>query len=268
MTNQQKNEIDFICHSHGNSKILCGDTRITVREDSYKLFYLAQGSCEIDIDGTCYEIEEGGTAVVFPFCKYQIHQKENAVFYWVEVSGFTASAILQRIAFSKSKPVVGNIGIPGFERFFELPDINDRAPYALYRMGGSLFVLISYYLEHFPSKSAETESYVAEACAYIEERFTEPAFGVKDVAERLKIDRSYLYRLFKDKMGISIIDYIVRRRVAKSETLLGNSRLSIKDVAYSSGFSDQMYFSRVFKKLNGRTPTAFRKMIFPPHGDI
>ena len=44
--------------------------------------------------------------------------------------------------------------------------------------------------------------------------------------------------------------------------MLANSDLSIKDVAYSVGFSDQMYFSRVFKRLNGRTPTAFREMIF------
>ena len=50
--------------------------------------------------------------------------------------------------------------------------------------------------------------------------------------------------------------------LAKAEILLANSDLSVKDVAYSVGFSDQMYFSRVFKKLNGRSPTGFREKIF------
>ena len=73
-------------------------------------------------------------------------------------------------------------------------------------------------------------------------------------------DRSYLYRLFKDKTGVSVSDYITRTRISKAEVLLSNGSLSVKDVAYSVGFPDQMYFSRVFKKINGRTPTQFREM--------
>ena len=64
-----------------------------------------------------------------------------------------------------------------------------------------------------------------------------------------------------DEMGVSVIDYIVRRRISKAEIMLANSGLSVKDVAYSVGFSDQMYFSRVFKRIIGKTPSEFRKML-------
>ena len=83
---------------------------------------------------------------------------------------------------------------------------------------------------------------------------------VRSLVEALKIDRSYLYRLFKDKTGVSVSDYITRTRISKAEVLLSNGSLSVKDVAYSVGFPDQMYFSRVFKKINGKTPTQFREM--------
>ena len=58
---------------------------------------------------------------------------------------------------------------------------------------------------------------------------------------------------------MSIIDYINNHRIAKAEVMLMDKNISIKDVAYSVGFTDQMYFSKVFKKLKNTTPTEFRK---------
>ena len=158
--------------------------------------------------------------------------------------------------------MLGKIDIDGFEFLFEIPDVTVRSdePYLLYRFGGCLLMLLSYYIEKFPSKSMEADGYVSRACRYIDLHYNTPGFCVRDVVEALKIDRSYLYRLFKDKTGVSVSDYITRTRISKAEVLLSNGSLSVKDVAYSVGFPDQMYFSRVFKKINGRTPTQFREM--------
>ena len=82
---------------------------------------------------------------------------------------------------------------------------------------------------------------------------------MQSVANHIKIDRTYLYRLFKEETGMSVIDYINNCRISKAEVLLIDENISIKDVAYSVGFTDQMYFSKVFKKLRGQTPTEFRR---------
>ena len=113
----------------------------------------------------------------------------------------------------------------------------------------------------FWERNRLSEGYVLRACQVIEENCCNYHFGVKDVAEALKIDRSYLYRMFMDEMGVSVMDYITRRRISRAEAMLLNSDTPIKDVALSVGYMDQMYFSRVFKKQNGRTPTEFRRAI-------
>ena len=85
--------------------------------------------------------------------------------------------------------------------------------------------------------------------------------SVQQVADYVKLDRTYLYRLFKQQMGMSIVEYINRRRVSRAEVMLIDMQISVKDVAFSVGFSDPMYFSRVFKRLNGITPTKFKAAI-------
>ena len=59
-------------------------------------------------------------------------------------------------------------------------------------------------------------------------------------------------------MGMSVHDYINKLRISRASSLLATSNLTIKDVAIESGFADQMYFSRLFKKKKNLTPRQYR----------
>ena len=268
MKTNNKNLVDFICHSNGNNEQNKGLFQKNTDYDSYKLVYVYDGVCTVNIDGKCYEVPKGYSVLIFPKCMFEINANKTAKYTWLEFSGFAGAAILSRIEVSKKSPILGKIDLDGFEFLFEMPDVTVRSdePYQLYRFGGCLLLLLSYYIEKFPSNSIETDGYVERACRYINLHYSTPGFCVKDVVEALKIDRSYLYRLFKDKTGFSVSDYITRTRISKAEILLANGNLTVKDVAYSVGFPDQMYFSRVFKKINGRTPTQFREMLVKKNG--
>jgi AraC family transcriptional regulator len=65
---------------------------------------------------------------------------------------------------------------------------------------------------------------------------------------------SVFRRFYKETIG----EYVQRRRVAHASTLLLSREMSLADIAYSSGFSDQSHFNRVFKRITGLTPGAFR----------
>ena len=58
---------------------------------------------------------------------------------------------------------------------------------------------------------------------------------------------------------MSVHDYINKLRISRASSLLASSNLTIKDVASESGFSDQMYFSRLFKKNKNLTPSQYRE---------
>ncbi|MEL7119047.1 MAG: helix-turn-helix domain-containing protein [Bacteroidota bacterium] len=67
--------------------------------------------------------------------------------------------------------------------------------------------------------------------------------------------------LFRDKIGISILELLRRKRLLESKRLVAFTDLSIKEIAYEQGFKDPAYFNRVFKLKVGRAPLEFRKDI-------
>ena len=82
---------------------------------------------------------------------------------------------------------------------------------------------------------------------------------VHEIASALALDRSYLHRIFKEKMGVSIKDYLLQVRMDNACKLLRFTNLSIGDVGRSVGYDDELYFSRLFRKKMNQAPTAYRQ---------
>lgn len=69
----------------------------------------------------------------------------------------------------------------------------------------------------------------------------------------------YITRLFKKELGISPIQYVIKKKVERAEMLLYTTDLSVKEVAWQLGFSDDSYFIRLFRKQTGTTPQEYRE---------
>ncbi|MGH0052218.1 MAG: helix-turn-helix domain-containing protein [Sphaerochaetaceae bacterium] len=85
--------------------------------------------------------------------------------------------------------------------------------------------------------------------------------GLDALSQDASLQKNSLCRLFKRETGYSITEYRNRLRVQVSLRLLSDPRLSILEVAYQSGFTDQAYFSRVFRKVMGMNAQAYRNTI-------
>lgn len=79
------------------------------------------------------------------------------------------------------------------------------------------------------------------------------------VATALQMNYNYLCGVFKNKTGISILDYHLRLRIDKSTELLKSGKLNISEVSERLGFANPYYFSRMFKKVTGYSPTQYLK---------
>ncbi len=84
--------------------------------------------------------------------------------------------------------------------------------------------------------------------------------GLEDVAKAIGLSPTYFSRIFSQEMKMTFIDYMTKIRIEESKKYLVDSRQSISDIALRLGFSDQSYFSKVFKKVEGMTPGKYRKM--------
>ena len=78
------------------------------------------------------------------------------------------------------------------------------------------------------------------------------------VAKFVNISRNHLSDKFKEVTGVNFVDYIARTRTEKARELLANSNLRISEIAFAVGFQSLSQFNRVFKKLTGKSPSAYR----------
>lgn len=81
------------------------------------------------------------------------------------------------------------------------------------------------------------------------------------IAEKVNLSPYYISKLFKDEFDISYIDFLTQCRIQKAKDLIWQGKLSLKEVAYEVGYRDPNYFSRVFKKTCGVSPTQYKNKL-------
>ena len=82
---------------------------------------------------------------------------------------------------------------------------------------------------------------------------------LSDISKSLHVNPTYFSSLFTREMGKTFSEYLMELRISKAEELLKNTGLSILDAATASGFDDQSYFTKVFRKHTGLTPGKYRE---------
>lgn len=113
-------------------------------------------------------------------------------------------------------------------------------------------------LEASAAPAVDAGSLASRARQLLDRRFSQPAWGISDLAVELEVHRSTLFRQFLSCYGLTPSHYLQNLRVQKAVSLLQHSTLQIQEIAWQSGFSDQNYFSRAVRKHVGLSPREFR----------
>ncbi|MCR5715284.1 MAG: response regulator [Lachnospiraceae bacterium] len=107
------------------------------------------------------------------------------------------------------------------------------------------------------TKEAESDSVVSKVTAYVKEHFAEE-ISLDDMARMVDISPYYFSKLFKKETGENFIEYLNYTRIVNAKLLLANPKYTIKEVCVMCGYSDPNYFSRIFRKYEGVSPSEFR----------
>jgi len=108
-------------------------------------------------------------------------------------------------------------------------------------------------------KETSVSPLTAKIVAYLHKNLTHRV-TLSDIGKMTFFSPVYCDTVFKKDMGVSIIDYLLGRRIAEAKKLLIEGTFSLSEIARQSGFEDSNYFSRVFKKRTGYTPTEYKKI--------
>ena len=80
-----------------------------------------------------------------------------------------------------------------------------------------------------------------------------------DLSELVQLSSAYLSRVFKETTGYSVIEFFNKLKVDKAKELIIEGDKKVKEVAQILGFTDEFYFSRIFKKIEGISPSEFQR---------
>jgi AraC-like DNA-binding protein len=101
---------------------------------------------------------------------------------------------------------------------------------------------------------------VTKAKEYIAEHQSED-LSLGEVARAVNASTFYFCKVFKKATGLNFTDYVSRVRIEKAKNLVMNPNLRISEIAYEVGFQSLTHFNRVFKKITGMSPTAYRAQL-------
>jgi two-component system response regulator YesN len=84
---------------------------------------------------------------------------------------------------------------------------------------------------------------------------------IDQIAKKINFSKAYIFRQFKNSIGISIMDYYISLKIKSAKELLTLGEFSIKEISEKLSFDTPNYFSKTFKKIVGVTPSQYKKRI-------
>lgn len=92
--------------------------------------------------------------------------------------------------------------------------------------------------------------------------------SLNDIAEKMKVHKGYLSRIFKEQVGENLMNYIINKKIKKSKELLAETTMRLNDISTSLGFTTVQYFCMVFKKYTRMSPQEYKKAVDNGDGDL
>lgn len=152
------------------------------------------------------------------------------------------------------------------KKFLKLFDLwNSKQPGYRYRAVSILYDILADIQQQLYHPSPNKEQYelrISPSVKYLHCNYYKANLTLKDIASASNISEVYFRKLFHTLYDTSPLKYINDLRISRAITLILADNTPIKNIAATVGFTDALYFSRVFRQYTGMSPTEFRKKTF------
>ena len=250
-------------HLHGYTT---GSSRPHGRKD-FHILYIAEGACYLrDSEyGTEFSVPAGSVILYLPGEPqfYRFHAEIRSTSYFIHFSGTACEELLSRAEMLGKRVfdvgesnTIKNLFGKLIDDFYLAPPLYKEVTAAYLQ---ALIALIGRKLAYRTSHVSSSQSHRIEEICRAMHRDYRKGRAISDYAEELSLSESRFSHLFKESTGVSPHRYLLDIRISRACELLLETDLSIAQICFEIGIGDQNYFSRVFKKVRGCSPSAYRK---------
>ncbi|MCQ5201439.1 AraC family ligand binding domain-containing protein [Mordavella massiliensis] len=232
---------------------------------NYILHYIVDGKGKFLVNGEEYNLRKGQGFLIEPEVQtfYQADEEVPWTYLWIGFGGKKAEDYLRDLGLNK-KQLIFQCGCGEELKQIVYSMLKHRKYTAAneYFLEGLLYIFFGTLKENMEIAGNAGEKdgnlYVRKAVEFIQNNYADPV-RVKDIADYVGVNRSYLYTLFQDNLQLSPKEYLTNFRLTRAAELLQLTDLSVETVAMSCGYQDALGFSKIFKAKMGITPSAYRK---------
>jgi AraC-like DNA-binding protein len=256
-------------NSLGLAVYSCGVQRCAARHswgpavrDHYLIHYILSGHGVFCCAGKQHRLSTGDGFLVVPsqLVSYTADDKDPWTYCWVGFNGSDAKRLMDQTGLLNREPVFHYSEDNRLERLLtDICNASGSSPSEEARMEAGLLLFLAELIDQFGKNSPAQDlgyEYVKKAIKFIDYNYS-CNITVSSIAASAGISRSHLYRLFMQHISMPPNEYLMRYRIGKAAELLKTGGLTVGEVAYSTGFSDQLYFSRVFRRYMGVPPSRY-----------
>jgi AraC-like DNA-binding protein len=244
----------------------------------YEIHYVLSGTLSFWVGDRTYEVRPGMTFFTQPA---ELHGGVDATlqpgeWYWLrlrfppgnqplpELSHKSSKELKKALTAIKSPLFAGSLQLRScFARLLE--EYRHQSVHSMLMARLVLHeLLIALVRDHARSQAASenTSPFISapiqQAVSWIQEHLIEELPCIDEIAARVGLSESHFRRRFSDEIGFSPLEYVSWQRIQRAKQLLVSDEISVTKLAYDLGFQSSAYFTQVFRKLTGMTPSHYR----------
>ena len=259
----------LVVGSCGNYRVSGDDLFHTKRPKGrrdYQLLYVASGKAHFTVEGQLHSLPAGNMVIYRPGQPqdYVYYGEDHPEIYWVHFTGSEAENILRHYGICESVFYSGNSEV--YAKLFQ------QIIRELKTCGIGFEELLAMYLKQIlvqvrRSRAAsriviepKLQAQMEQAIQDFHEHYMEPVC-IADYAKSSGMSVSWFLRCFKQYTKQSPMQYITALRINNAVNLLENTSYNVSEIAAMVGYENPLYFSRIFHKIKGVSPSRYRKVL-------